>query len=110
MDFQIHFRFKFYFNWKIRDIDRAEDVLEQVTDQMQQFEEIAGALSTPMASILDGTDFEQELEDLDNEMVAEEDDELANLEVHAPSQQRAPPKPVSQEDDFARLQAEMELQ
>jgi len=91
------------------DIDKVEDILESIQEQMQLSEEIGNTLSTPMAGGADISDLERELDDLD---VGEEEDldELAALNVPSAKVGAGRAKqPARADDEFGQLQADMDF-
>jgi len=86
-------------------IEKVEDVMESITETMDQADELSEALSTPIGPVYDEDALEAELEDLENELADEIALQLPSVPVKAqevapavvaakPVAQTAAPKPV----------------
>jgi len=86
-------------------IEKVEDVMESITETMDQADELSEALSTPIGPVYDEDALEAELEDLESELADEMALQLPSVPVKAqevtpavvaskPVVQAAAPKPV----------------
>ena len=78
-------------------IEKVEDVMESITETMDQADELSEALSTPIGPVYDEDALEAELEDLENELADEIALQLPSVPVKAQETQApvvAAPKPA----------------
>lgn len=85
-------------------IEKVEDVMESITETMDQADELSEALSTPIGPVYDEDALEAELEDLENELADEIALQLPSVPVKTqdvpqavvkPAQTAVPSKPVA---------------
>lgn len=101
------------------DIDKIEETMDDITEAMQQADELSNAISAPIGGVIDNDELEGELEELESEMADEallSLDDVPTRTVSKPAEQQysmpsVPTKPVKkispEEEELKMLQDAM---